>query len=157
MPEFIRVNTADEYAAAASLFREYAQWIGIDLGFQDFEHELKELNSMYAYPLGGIVLCKVDDVFIGSVAIRIQEAGIAELKRMFVRPGFQNLGLGRALMEKAIELAKELGYEKIRLDTLDTMLPAIHLYKTYGFNEIPAYYHNPISNAVYFELKISGE
>lgn len=151
MPEFKRVSSKEEYAVAAGLFREYAREIGIDLGFQDFEKELVDLSSMYAKPLGGIILCRVEDVFIACVAIRKQAGGIAELKRMYVRPGFQNLGIGRQLMEKAIELAKELGYQKIRLDTLDTMHPAIHLYKTYGFTEIPAYYHNPISNAVYFE------
>ncbi len=151
MPEFIRVNTREEYGVAAELFREYALEIGIDLGFQDFEQELLELNTMYAKPQGGIILCRVEEDFVACVAIRKQADGIAELKRMYVRPEFQNLGIGRILMERAIELAKELGYEKIRLDTLDTMLPAIHLYKTYGFTEIPAYYHNPISNAVYFE------
>jgi len=153
MPDYRLVKTADDYRTAALLFREYAACIGIDLGFQGFEKELSELGNMYAEPQGGIILCSDHENDIGCVAIRRQDDGVAELKRMYLVPRYQGKGYGRALMERAIGLAKELGYRKIRLDTLDTMLPAIHLYKTYGFREIPPYYHNPIPNAVYFELE----
>jgi len=145
------VKTEEDFRAAALLFREYAASIGIDLGFQGFEKELALLSNMYAYPEGGIILCRDEENDIGCVAIRKQEGEIAELKRMYLKPRFQGMGFGRELMEQAIGLAKELGYRKIRLDTLDTMRPAIHLYKSYGFREIPPYYHNPIQNAVYFE------
>jgi len=73
---------------------------------------------------------------------------------MFVKPAHQHKGIGKDLLEKAIALAISCNYEYIRLDTLNHMTPAINLYKKYGFYEIPAYYNNPVSTAVYFEKAI---
>jgi putative acetyltransferase len=109
---------------------------------------------MYNAADGGIILCKENDDFIGCVAIRRSAAHIAELKRMYVQPAHQHKGIGKHLLEQSLELAKTLNYECIRLDTLNHMTPAINLYKKYGFYEIPAYYHNPVSTAVYFEKKL---
>lgn len=154
MPELIRVKTNVEYKAAAALFREYAEWLGIDLSFQKFEEELQQLKIIYAAPFGGIVLCKIEENYVGCIAIRKQENDIAELKRMYVQPVAQRKGIGDALLGEAILLAKECGYEKIRLDTLSDMEPAITLYKKNGFIQIPAYYHNPQETAVFFEKKV---
>ena len=151
MPEYIIVNSPEEYQAAAKLFTEYAQWLGIDLSFQHFDEELQILETMYGPPEGGIILCKQDNEFIASVAIRKFADGIAELKRMYVQPAYQQSGIGKTLMENSIELAIACGYKKIVLDTLNDMIPAIRLYKKYGFAEIPAYYHNPNATVVYFE------
>lgn len=139
------------YNAAAKLFSEYAEWLGIDLSFQHFENELNGLEAMYSAPNGGIILCKENDQFIACVAVRRIDDTTAELKRMYVQPAYQGKGIASRLLENALQLAKDLGYSSVRLDTLDNMTPAIQLYKKYGFYEIPAYYHNPIGNAVYFE------
>lgn len=154
MFNFLIVKTAEEYKAAADLFEEYAQWLGIDLGFQDFEKELQSLSNMYSAPTGGIILCKDQKNFIASVAIRKFSVEIAELKRMYVQPAFQRNGIGKKLVLEAIALAKALGYKKIVLDTLNTMTPAISLYKEFGFKERAAYYNNPIDTAVYFEKEL---
>lgn len=151
MPEYIYVNTKDEYNAAASLFRQYAEWLNIDLGFQKFEEELQGLQNMYASPHGGIILSKNENEFTGCIAIRKTDTETAELKRMYVQPAFQHKGIGAGLLHEALLLAKKYGYKKIRLDTLSNMKPAIDLYKRNGFYEIPAYYFNPESTAVYFE------
>ena len=151
MPDYVLVTTEAEYQAASELFREYARHIDVDLGFQQFDHELKTLPGIYGAPQGGIILCRENGKYLGCVAIRRQEEGIAELKRMFVKPDAQGRGIGRELMQRSIRLASELGYRKIRLDTLNSMHTAIHLYTAYGFAEIPAYYYNPIDTAVYFE------
>lgn len=151
MPEYIHVNTSEEYAAAGYLFREYAAWLNIDLGFQKFNEELLGLKKMYAPPAGGIILSKNVDEYCGCIAIRKIDEETAELKRMYVKPAFQKKGIGAALLNEAILLAKKYGYKKIRLDTLGKMIPAIELYKRNGFNEIPAYYFNPEETAVYFE------
>ena len=74
---------------------------------------------------------------------------------MFVQAAYQQQGIGKKLLEQVIKLAKDLQYKCIRLDTLNYMAPAINLYKQYGFYEIEAYYNNPDSTAVYFELKIN--
>jgi carbonic anhydrase len=154
MSEYIHVVSAKEYEAAAILFKEYANWLNIDLGFQKFEAELEGLENMYAEPFGGIILCKAENDFIGCIAIRKIDEETAELKRMYVKPAFQKSGVGSNLLNRALALAKNFGYKKIRLDTLSNMLPAIELYKKNGFYEIPAYYYNPENTAVYFEKKL---
>jgi ribosomal protein S18 acetylase RimI-like enzyme len=151
---YLRAATDFEYAHAVMLFKEYAQWLNIDLSFQHFDDELLSLKTMYAAPNGGIVLCKDQDEFIGCVGIRKIDNAIAELKRMFVKPAYQKQGIGKTLLEKAIELATALNYKIVRLDTLNYMTAAINLYMQNGFYEIPAYYYNPNETAVYFEMKI---
>ncbi|MBK8609548.1 MAG: GNAT family N-acetyltransferase [Chitinophagaceae bacterium] len=152
--KFIIANSEDDYRVAALLFKEYAAWLNIDLGFQQFEDELKHIQTVYAAVTGGIVLCKAGDVFIACAGIRKISNEIAELKRMFVRTDFQQQGIGKILLQKAITLAGECGYSCIRLDTLDDMEPAIKLYNQFGFYQIPAYYHNPDERSLYFEKKI---
>jgi len=154
MTEYIIVYTDEEYKHAAMLFKEYAAWLNIDLSFQHFDDELMEIKTMYGLPEGGIILCKIGDEFIGCVGIRKIDNNTAELKRMFIKPASQKKGIGKALLEKAVELAKKYNYTTIRLDTLNYMTPAIKFYKKYGFYEIPAYYNNPNATAVYFEIKL---
>jgi putative acetyltransferase len=151
MNKIIIANTDGEYAAASALFQEYAAWLGIDLCFQRFDEELLQLKEMYGLPTGAILLYKEEGAFAGCVAIRDKGNGIAELKRMYLKPEFQKRGIGKALLDKALVLAKELGYKKIRLDTLASMASAINLYKATGFYNIEAYYFNPEPNALYFE------
>lgn len=153
MADYIIAKTEEEYRTAALLFKEYADGLNIDLGFQHFEDELGLLKTMYTARYGGIILCKIENEFIACVAIRKINSQTAELKRMFVRPAFQGHGIGKILLLKAILLAKAANYSCIKLDTLSYMTAAINLYKQYGFYEIPAYYHNPNKTAVYFELK----
>jgi ribosomal protein S18 acetylase RimI-like enzyme len=154
MIDYILIQTDEEYKAASQLFKEYAAWLNIDLGFQHFDEELENLKTMYNAADGGIILCKENTIFIGCVALRRSTATIAELKRMYVQPEHQHKGIGKMLLEKSIALAKNCNYEYIRLDTLNHMTPAINLYKKYGFYEIAPYYHNPVATAVYFEKKI---
>jgi putative acetyltransferase len=151
MTGYLQVKTAEEYIAAAQLFAEYAAWLNIDLSFQHFEEELQQLKIMYGAPAGGIILCRVNNNFAGCVAIRKITADIAELKRMYVQPAQQHKGIGKKLLAEAVLLAKNCNYSCIRLDTLSNMTPAINLYKSHGFYEIPAYYKNPVATAVYFE------
>jgi carbonic anhydrase len=155
MPEYIIAYTTQEYTAAAELFTEYAAWLNIDLSFQHFESELEALSQMYAAPTGGIILCKEKEKFIACVAIRKIDQETAELKRMYVQPDKQGTGIGKTILTHAIEMARAFGYQRIRLDTLDHMTPAINLYKHAGFRLIPAYYHNPNASALYFELDIT--
>ncbi len=156
MISFFLAVTDYDYAAAKMLFKEYAAAININLDFQHFEEELSGLEKMYALPYGGIILAKeaVSGEIVGCVAIRKISSTEGELKRMFTKPGYQNKGIGKKLLEEALLLAKTCNYYVVKLDTLNYMLPAIHLYKQAGFYEIPPYYQNPINTAVYFEKKL---
>ena len=154
MFKIITVHTETEYAAASALFKEYADWLNIDLSFQNFEEELLQLKEMYSAPTGDIFLLQQENEFIGCVAIRKKEEGIAELKRMYIKPTTRKSGGGTLLLEKALADATLLDYKLIRLDTLANMTPAINLYKKHGFYEIAPYYFNPEKNAVFFEKKL---
>ena len=154
MFKIITVHTETEYSAASALFKEYADWLNIDLSFQNFEEELLQLKEMYSAPTGDIFLLQQENEFIGCVAIRKKEEGIAELKRMYIKPTTRKSGGGTLLLEKALADATLLDYKLIRLDTLANMTPAINLYKKKGFYEIASYYFNPEENAVFFEKKL---
>jgi putative acetyltransferase len=149
--KIIIAHSDEEYKTAAILFQEYAAWLNIDLSFQKFDDELLHLKAMYNFPSGAIFLSKENKIFTGCVAIRKIDTETAELKRMFIRDIYRGKGVASSLLQNAIEKAIQLGYKKIRLDTLDNMIPAINLYKKNGFYEIEPYYFNPEKNAIFFE------
>jgi len=151
MSSFYLAVTDDDYAVARSLFKAYAASININLDFQHFDDELDGLKTMYSKPFGGIILAKEKEEIIGCVAIRKISENVGELKRMYIKPAYQNKGIGKILLAEALQLAKECNYAIVKLDTLNYMLPAIHLYQQAGFYETPPYYYNPIETAVYFE------
>lgn len=154
MIEYCIARSEEDFASAAGLFREYAAGLDIDLSFQHFNEELQQVHEMYNQADGGIILAKNENEFIACVALRRFAPNTAELKRMYVKPSFRQLGIGNVLLEKAIEMARSLSYQSICLDTLNSMLPAMQLYEKAGFRKVPAYYHNPNATAVYYELKL---
>ncbi|MEI6455677.1 MAG: GNAT family N-acetyltransferase [bacterium] len=154
--QLIKATTENEYVAARELFIEYAKTLNFNLCFQNFDAELAELHIMYHEPPGGIFLVK--DVgtgeFVGCAGIRKFGDGIAELKRMYIREAHRGQGLGERLLYLSIDLARELNYEKIRLDTISTMKSAIKLYQGNGFKPIEPYRENPDPGALFFELEL---
>ena len=147
-------STEIDYAAAGELFKEYATSLPINLDFQHFDEELVALKRMYAKPIGGIILAREENKVIGCVALRKFSDQTGELKRMYVQPGHQGKGIGKLLLDQVLLLAKECNYTMLKLDTLNSMISAINLYKKAGFYETPPYYHNPIEAAIYFEKVI---
>jgi ribosomal protein S18 acetylase RimI-like enzyme len=150
-PILITANSKDEFKLAKSLFQQYANSLNFNLCFQDFESELKQLPIQYNKPTGALIVAYQNEKAIGCVGVRHLENDIAELKRMFVLPEFRKLKIGHRLLEEALKSAKELGYKKIRLDTLQDMVAALALYQKNGFYEITSYRHNPIAGAIYME------
>jgi putative acetyltransferase len=150
--------TTDEIEALRAIFREYAQGLGVDLCFQNFEQELAQLPGDYAAPRGALFLAKVDGEVAGCCALRpldsVDYPNAAEMKRLYVRKPFRNFGLGRALAQAAMDAAREAGYACVLLDTLDDMEAARELYEELGFGEIPPYYHNPIAGAHYLKADL---
>ncbi len=169
----LRITSAetDEAVKQASvLFREYAASLGVDLSFQNFEQELASLPGDYAPPDGRLFLAFIDEApatpqgrhssassasaFAGCIALRKIDAETCEMKRLYVRPEFRGHGAGRALAGAVIRAAREIGYRRMRLDTLPQMTEAQALYGGLGFREIAAYRHNPIAGTRYFELEL---
>ena len=140
---------------ARELFREYAATLGFALDFQGFEEEMAALPGEYAEPRGTIVLAFAGEEPVGCVALRpLEEAGVCEMKRMYGRPAARGRGLGRMLGERVMDDARARGYHVMRLDTIDTMMPAIALYEDLGFRTIEPYRFNPIPGALYFEADL---
>ena len=151
--KLIQAETNDEIESARELFREYASGLGIDLCFQNFDKELAQLPGDYVPPTGRLFLALEDDATIGCVALRKIGDGVCEMKRLYVRPEFRGTGLGRTLTEAIIEAAREIGYDRMRLDTLPGKMDrAIAMYRSLGFREIEPYYQNPVQDAVFMEL-----
>ncbi len=147
----------EDMATLRALFLEYQDWLGVDLCFQGFEEELASLPSHYAPPAGGVWLAHVEGALAGCVGFRPHNgAGACEMKRLWLRPAFRGLGLGRRLAETGIAAAGHAGYRTLCLDTLAFMDQARALYQTLGFHEIPAYYDNPLEDVRYLELDLSA-
>ena len=158
-PVIDHARTATDIATARVLMREYAEFLGADLSFQDFEQEVEGLPGKYAPPSGALLLARVltgtgGSEPAGCVALRKLGTGICEMKRLFVRPEYRGLKIGRLLAERVIQEAKSLGYGAMRLDTLDRLESAVALYREMGFREIPAYCRNPLPGAMYWEKKL---
>lgn len=144
-----------ELAQIRKLFNEYVADLGVNLDFQDFQSELKELPGKYTPPTGALFAVKDDNNYCGCVALKALSEDICELKRLYVKPQCRGRALGRKLMETALNKAVQLDYQFIRLDTLKTLTPALNLYHSFGFYEIDSYNGNPLSEAVFLEKKIS--
>ena len=140
------------------LFREYANSLGVDLCFQNFEQELSSLPGEYAQPRGGLLLARVNNETAGCCAFRpvdtVDYPNACEMKRLYIRPQFRGIGLGRRLAEGVLDLARLAAYHCILLDTLDDMESARALYTEIGFIEIPPYYYNPIAGAHYLKADL---
>jgi ribosomal protein S18 acetylase RimI-like enzyme len=140
---------------ARALFEEYAAWLGLNLCFQNFDKELSELPGDYVPPSGRLFLATDTDQMAGCVAIRKIADDTCEMKRLFVRPAFRGLGLGRTLIGTVIDAAREIGYQRMRLDTLPgKMDQAIAMYRSLGFKNIEPYYDNPVEGAAFMELEL---
>jgi ribosomal protein S18 acetylase RimI-like enzyme len=138
-----------------ALFREYADSLGVDLSFQDFDRELASLPGAYVPPRGALLMVVREGAVAGCVALRPWDADICEMKRLFVRPAFRGARLGRTLAEGIVSEARRLGYARMRLDTLPSMGTAIGLYQRLGFIDIPPYRDNPVPGARFLERTLS--
>jgi GNAT superfamily N-acetyltransferase len=157
MIDILHAATPDHIATVRELFLEYQRWLGLDLCFQNFSAELAALPGDYAPPAGRLLLALHDARPAGCIALRRMDAATCEMKRLFVRPEFQSLKIGRALAERVIDEARAIGYTHMRLDTLPMMTRAHALYAALGFREIPSYCHNPVPGAIYMELSLNPQ
>lgn len=151
-------STPEELDAVRQLFQAYADQLGVDLCFQNFAQELRELPGEYAAPRGALLVARVGNAMAGCCALRPLDAAdypnAAEMKRLFVRPAYRGLGLGRLLAEGILDAARQGGYDCVLLDTLDDMEAARALYEELGFEEVPPYYFNPIAGAHYLKADL---
>jgi ribosomal protein S18 acetylase RimI-like enzyme len=154
-PTIRRLTSAYEMEPVRVLFREYADSLGFDLCFQNFEQELADLPGRYAPPSGCLLLATVGDEPAGCVALKELADGVCEMKRLYVRSRYRGTGLGRTLAEQIIREARNLSYQAMRLDTIPSAMGrAVALYRSLGFRDIPPYCPNPIPGALFMELTL---
>lgn len=153
--KLVQARTDSQIEQAREIFREYEAWIEVDLCFQSFEKELAGLPGEYAAPHGRLLLAFEEDKLAGCIALRQLNDSVCEMKRLFVRPEFHGKGIGRQLVDAIVREAREIGYQKMRLDTLPPkMNKAIGIYRSIGFVEIEPYYDNPVPGATFMELAL---
>jgi putative acetyltransferase len=151
----VQAASPAQVAQVRELFLEYAQSLGVNLCFQNFEQELAGLPGRYAPPDGRLLLAEYEGQLAGCVALHKWEPGVCEMKRLYLRPSFRGKGLGRVIAEAIIVDARNIGYQRVRLDTIEPIMKdAVEMYRKLGFREIAPYRPNPIAGATYMELQL---
>lgn len=143
-----------ELEEVREIFIEYADFLKVDLCFQDFEKELQTLHKVYSLPKGCIILAKEDTQVMGCIALKPIGEGVCEMKRLYVRPAARGKSLGNQLVDELIDFAKKAGYKTMKLDTISSLKEAIGLYHSKGFVKTEPYVYNPLSDVLYFELTL---
>lgn len=149
-------KTPQDFEIAKSLAKDYMQWLGMDLCFQNIDKEFEDFELMYGKPAGAFIYATIAGEVVGGVGVRKQIDQICEMKRLFIYENHQGKGLGKLLSNQIITIAKELGYAKMRLDTVSKLISANALYDRIGFIDIPAYYPNPDETVRYMELDFNN-
>lgn len=146
--------TIEELEEVREIFIEYADFLQVDLCFQDFEKELQTLHEVYFPPMGCIILAKEDKKVLGCVALKPIGEGVCEMKRSYVRPEARGKAFGKLLVEELINFARKAEYKIMKLDTITSLKEAIKLYQSKGFIKTEPYVYNPLSDVLYFELTL---
>jgi predicted N-acetyltransferase YhbS len=155
----IRRSTAQDIPDVRAMMREYVEWIGLDLAFQEIDAELEQLPGEYAPPRGALFVAADGKRLAGMIALRplAHHADAAEMKRLFVRPEARGRGLAKQLVAQVVDEARRLGYREMRLDTLPMMGGAQTLYVSLGFRDIAPYYDTPIAGTRFMALELRPE
>ena len=149
------VEDADHLVQARTLFQEYADTRMNDPALVNFPEEIKNLPGEYGPPAGAIILARFNGNPVGCVAFHRIADDVCEMKRLYVSPRFRGRGIGRSLVEAILKRAGEMGYSRMRLDSIPGMKTAQALYKSMGFYDIDAYRNNPNRGTKYYEIKLS--
>jgi GNAT superfamily N-acetyltransferase len=154
-PEIRTVTVPADWDTFRALAVEYAEDLGENLCFQDFDRELAHAEDFYGGPDGVAYLAFLDGTPVGCVGVHRHSDTDAEMKRMYVRPSARGHGLGNTLTDRAIEFARARGYRRLILDTLSRLEVALHIYEQRGFHTIDAYRDNPLDGVRYLGLDLA--
>jgi putative acetyltransferase len=162
-----RVNWSKDLATVCRLFQDYRQWLADhrdtaaspasspEIGLELIDRQIAELPGPYGPPRGDIILAFAKNELVACGALRELEPKVGEIKRIYVRADHRGPGFGPRLTRALLDRAHEMGYERIRVDTLATMSAAIDFYQAMGFAPIPAYWPHPARGALFFESTLA--
>jgi ribosomal protein S18 acetylase RimI-like enzyme len=153
-------RSLEDVEACRAIFVDYARSLGFSIAYQGFEAEMAGLPGDYAVPAGALLLARVDGAAAGAVGLRPladpeQKLSLCEMKHLYVRPDFRGLKLGRQLTEAVIAAGEAIGYDAMRLDTVEAMVAARALYSSLGFVTIPPYFSSPLDGAMFYQLALT--
>ena len=127
------------------------------LHIQNYDEELRQLQEKYGLPYGRLYLALCGEEVAACIGLKKIDIQNCEMKRLYVRPKFRGKHIGNLLIQRIISDAREIGYAHMLLDTLPFLQSAVHMYKKYGFYEIPSYNDSPMDSSIYMKLDLSGE
>jgi GNAT superfamily N-acetyltransferase len=152
--EIVIVSSGQQIEQVRTLFEEYWASFGFTPCFQNFGDEVASLPGDYAQPGGRLGLALVEGEPAGCAAMRRFDASRCEAKRLYVRPKFRGLGLGRELMQWLIAECRAAGYAEILGDTMPVMEQALAMYDRMGFERTGPYSSKPTAGAIYLRLRL---
>jgi putative acetyltransferase len=150
----LQADSRELVDTARALFREYAEAIGTDLEYQGFAAELASLPEPYTPPSGALFVARVNEDVAGCVGLRPLGDGVGEMKRLYLRPAYRSVGLGKHLVEAIVQAAHKTGHRELRLDTLPSMTSAQALYRRLGFVEIAPYNDQHLPGTHFYALQL---
>lgn len=143
------------------LFEEYTQLLisgdpqfRAYLQLQNYEEEIAHLEEKYGRPGGRLYLAQIDGKTVGCIGLRRMDDSRCEMKRLYVRPRYRGLGVGRMLTEQILADARNIGYRQILLDTFPFLDTAVSMYRRMGFLEIPRYNNSPMDSTIFMALEL---
>jgi GNAT superfamily N-acetyltransferase len=154
MSEVVAVATTAQVEQVRALFEEYWSSFGFTPCFQNFGDELARLPGDYVPPDGRLALALVEEEAAGCIALRRFDATRCEVKRLYVRPQFRGLGIGRDLLAWVTAEARAAGYTEMVGDTMPVMEQALAMYERAGFERTGAYAEKPTPGAIYIRRRL---
>ena len=157
MIEVLTAGRPDEIEAVRLLILSHAESLREHPGSDQVRRDAESLPGPYVPPRGRLYLAKLDRMPAGCVALKPLEPFIAEVKRMYVLTTARRMGVARALMQRLLADARHMGYQRVRLGTLDEMTAAQALYRELGFVEIPRYRPDEMVDTLFFECDLTAQ
>jgi len=160
------VEWSKELDVVRGLFREYREWLAehrdtspsgratATQGLALIDRLISELPGAYGPPRGEVILAFADGSIAACGALRELEPSVGEIKRVYVRADHRGPGFGPRLTQALLDRARELHYERVRVDTLGSMIAAIQFYQDLGFRRIPSFWPHPAPGTLFFEYRM---
>jgi GNAT superfamily N-acetyltransferase len=147
MAKYRLVQSDEDISKVRELFWEYLQWantrgneeFGVNFDIEAMLEENMQELDIYLPPEGRLVLAFEVGKPAGLGCLKKLRSSMGEIKRMYIRPEFRGRGLGKGVLETLLSEARDLGYDKVRLDSARFMEAAHALYRSSGFQEIEPY------------------